>query len=188
MAAQPCARSPHLWLRKPGVLLLSVAALTLLSACARPEAAGQRVERLRARYQVKVTGWIVDQPATAAAVTPTEALTAPPAVEVETPEGSGLVVIEPVQNVHLDLEIQHDSPDKLPGLTVEVVQTDSLGREKAHHRLWLEVAALQPGAPTRTTHLLPEIPYTVGDVFTTSIRGQVPEPEWPLYKEFPLVP
>lgn len=165
----------------------AVAALAWALACGGSDDEARRIERLRGHYSVKLTGWVVaqtpgaDEPAQPVVI---EAPAAGPEGEVET-EG-GLVAAPPaVSDVHLDFEVRHDNAQKLDGLTVEVTQADGLGKEKAHYRVWLDTAAIEPGAAVERTYPLREVPHVVGDVFTAALRRRVPRAEWSLYKEFP---
>ena len=195
------ARS-HLPSRTPALALgrsAAAAALAWALACGGGDETARKIERQRAHYSVKLTGWVVAQtpaatPEQPPALPPGEP--APPAAAETTAaedltgaehEGDrGLVAAPPaVSDVHLDFEVRHDNPQKLPGLTVEVTQTDGMGKEKARHRVWLDTAAIEPGATVERTVTLKEVPHAAGDVFTAALRRRIPRGEWSLYKEFP---
>jgi hypothetical protein len=178
----------------------ATAGLVWALACGGADDPARQIERQRGHYSVKLTGWVVAQtppapdPAALAGASlaePAPSAAAPPAADGDAERGAseseaGLVAAPPaVSDIDLAFEIRHDSAQKLNGLTVEVTQGDGMGKEKAHYRVWLDTADVEPAVTVKRTYTLKEVPHQAGDVFTAALRRRVPRAEWSLYKEFP---
>ena len=172
--------------RFPAFALLrgaSVAGLVWAGACGGGgDEQSKQIERLRARYQVKLSGWVVAQMPPPA--NPESVAEAAPSTETDA-SGGLLDAPAAVSDIDLDFEIRHVGAEKLKGLTVEVTQADGMGKAKAHYRVWLDTETIEPGATAKRTYTLMEVPHAVGDVFTAALRQRVPASEFSLYKEFP---
>jgi len=157
-------------------------------ACAPRQGPADRVERLRSGYTAELTGFVVDQPA-APAPSPQPGTASTGAAEAAaTGEGEAELVAPPppVSDVELDLSLRQDGEEQLSGLTVEVALLDPAGREKEHYRIWIDTAALQPGASGQVRYRLEDVPYVAGDRFAVEVRREVPPGERGMYKEFPV--
>jgi hypothetical protein len=176
---------------RPSVGLVVLTLSIGLGACAEPTPE-ERVAMLRARYEARMNGFFVDQrpvgePA-APAVTDSEdvgeeaAEGAPtePGTEVET------VVQEPValvQDVMLDIEIRHESPEKLDGITVDITMADG-EREIRRWRAWFDTSSLEKGPGFQYSHKLEDVDYRPGFGFSAEIRHPIPPEERSSYREF----
>ena len=89
-----------------------------------------KVAEIRLLYSARMNGFIIEE----------EPIIAEEPMIEDVVDGGGEVVeedlvVEPVQtrqNVRLDLLIQHDSYDLLPGVTVDISMADGSGEEKGH--------------------------------------------------------
>ena len=120
---------------------------------------------------------IVEPEAEEEAVEPAEAPEAEAAEEV---------VDEPalIQNAHLDLIVQHDSNEMLPGVTVEIYMVDANEQEKGHWQLWVDTSTLRKANQLQLVHVIEDVPYVEGDGFAAEIRTPIPAAERGNYREF----
>jgi hypothetical protein len=81
------------------------------------------------------------------------------------------------QDVELRLRVRHQGDGELPGITLDVVQTDAARRDKRRWRVWVESGA---GEATRR---LEDVEYHPGDGFRVEVRQPVPEAERGEYRE-----
>lgn len=169
------------------VLLCSAVAL-LLTACGgrSPE---EKVAWLRGMYSAELKGFIMQrEPAPEPEPVPEEGVGAE-AAPVEEMVGEGEVA-EPVEaepathNILLDILIKHDSPELLPGITVDLVMVDASETEKASWKVYFDTSTVKKGNPTQYTHVLEDVPYVEGDGFAAEIRHPVPVEERGDYREF----
>ncbi len=152
--------------RAGGLALAALMALSSL-ACSDSWGAG-RVAALRAHYRANLVGFMV---------LPGAAAQAPSAAAAGAPVASDL---------ELRIQIQHDSPEKLAGLTLEVQRLGPDGDdvERQHERLWVDVSAIEagPGGEVRAT--LRGVPYVPGERLHVFVRQSVPASERAAYREF----
>ena len=179
------------FLRSPGALVLaSITLLSLAAACSKsPE---ERVADVRSRYRATLNGFVVrEEPIVLAEdaeigegmVGETAAEESADLAEVAMTEES----FEPVpviQTVMLDIIVQHNSHDTVPGLTVDISMADGSGVEKGHWRVWLDTSSVVQATPTQFTHILEGVGYEEGDGFAAEVRHPVPVAERGDYKEF----
>jgi hypothetical protein len=100
-------------------------------------------------------------------------------------EDEGQVATSPESSdVLLDIVVQHDSREKLPGITLEVGLVDPEKREKEHYRIWVDTSQIERGPGAQVTYLLEGVPYQEGDAFFVEVRAEVPPAERGLYREF----
>ena len=105
-------------------------------------------------------------------------------------EGEGEVAeeMEPAPpanpNILLDILIQHDSPEILPGITVDISMADAAGNEKGAWKVWFDTSKVLKANVTPYTHVLEDVPYEEGDGFFAEIRHPIPVEERGEYKEF----
>ena len=93
--------------------------------------------------------------------------------------------IEPVNpDILLDILIQHDSPELLPGVTVDISLADAAGTEKASWKVYFDTSTVKKANVTQYTHVLTDVPYEEGDGFFAELRHPVPAAERGEYKEF----
>jgi hypothetical protein len=148
-----------------------------------------RVAKLRARYKAELNGFIVraqPQEEPLGGEMAGEEIAEEEGVGLE--PGSGEEVAEaPVQvrqDVLLDILLQHDSAEKLDGVTLDIHMVDQSQREKGHWLLWVDTSSLQKATHTQFTHVLEDNPYEEGDGFAVEVRHPVPVEERGEYREF----
>ena len=177
----------RVFLRVPYRVVVPLAAAIALSACVArsPE---EKVAWLRSLYKATVNpgGFIVqEEPMEEAELAPEEALGALEGEAVEGEEGEEPVEATPVeQKILLDILIQHDSPEKLPGITVDISMVDASEQEKGHWRVWFDTSKIPKATPTQFTHILEGVAYEEGDGFNVEVRDDVPPEERSEYREF----
>jgi hypothetical protein len=174
------------------IVLCSCAVLLLLAACGgSPE---DKVARLRGMYSARLNGFIVQQPEpepemmgeemAEASATGEAAAMAEEAAEGDA-EMAEPMEIEPVNpDILLDILIQHDSPELLPGVTVDISLADAAGTEKASWKVYFDTSTVKKANVTQYTHVLTDVPYEEGDGFFAELRHPVPAAERGEYKEF----
>jgi hypothetical protein len=105
----------------------------------------EKVAQVRSLYKARLNGFIVrEEPAgEVEEFVETEISADEPAAEEvaaeEMAEEEGLETLEPVpviQKVMLDILIQHDSDEKLPGVTVDISMVDGQGNDKGYYGRW----------------------------------------------------
>jgi hypothetical protein len=96
--------------------------------------------------------------------------------------------VQLAQDVDLDLTVRREpseeSPEGLPGITVDVDQVDTAGRSRRHWRVWVETAGLAPGGELRTGQVLEDVDFAPGDGFRVEVRRSVPAAERARYSEW----
>lgn len=151
-----------------------------LSIACTPKSPEDEVAEIRALYKAKLNGFIIEEEPIAVPEVEVEEVGDPEAVE-EAP------VVEPPpvhQRVRLDLLIQHDSYDLLPGVTVDISMGDSAGEEKDHWRVWFDTSEVGKASVTQFTHVLEDIAYKEGYGFYAEVRNPIPVEERNEYREF----
>jgi hypothetical protein len=161
-----------------------------LVACS-PKSPEEKVAQTRSLYKARLNGFIVREEPVGGVeeVVETGFSAEEPAAEMaeEVAEGEAAEPFEPVpvvQRVLLDILVQHDSHEKLPGLTVEISMVDAQGNDKGHWRVWFDTADIVQATPTQFTHVLEDIGYVEGDGFFVEVRQPIPASEYGDYKEF----
>jgi len=153
-------------------------ALTLIVGCAE-QSPEDKIAALRSYYQAEFNGFLVSQ-------TPVEP-DAADAVAVEEGEASEPEIATEVELrtvLLLDLLVQHSSPERLPGITVDVSMVDSQEREKEHWRVWVETADLAKATHKQVSHEVEVDNYEEGDGFWAEVRHPIPAAERSEYREF----
>lgn len=173
--------------------LLVAAAAAAAMGCAQPSPE-QRVEALRAQYDVQLTSFAVhDQPQAAplegdlAAAQPGEEAAPAEAAAPAAPDDAAAAVPEAVPTVTqlvLDILVTTEADEGLPGLTVELEQVGQDGKVKMQRALWLDVSQVRRGSGAQITHVVEDVEYQEGDAFAVSIRSPVPPAERAAYSEF----
>ena len=163
----------------------------VLAAC--PKSPEEKLAKLRSYYTARVVGIVVDavpvpEPALEDPTGETEG-ESPAAGEAEAADGGeGEVMDAPVvpvrQNVRVDILLQHDSPEKLPGITLDLEMVDAQEALKHSWKVWVDTSKLPKATGTQFTHLLEDIDYVEGDGFSVEVRSHVPPEERGEYKEF----
>jgi len=88
--------------------------------------------------------------------------------------------------VVLDVTVEGQSRPPLPGITVDVSMVDASEAEKAHRRVWVDLAGAGPdGAQVALT--FDDLDYAPGDGFWVEVRVPVPDAERGEYREFEAV-
>lgn len=179
-------------------LLLPMVAL-ILAAC--PKSPEERVVEQRSYYKARLLGFIVEADPVLADLTEEAAEEVAEAVAEEQAsegpmdaaaadagEGEAMETAEATvsirQNVRIDILLQHDSPDKLAGITLDIEMVDSNKVEKNVWKLWVDTTALAKGTGTQFGHLLEDVDYVEGDGFNVEVRSPVPSEERGEYREF----
>jgi hypothetical protein len=170
-------------------VLCSCAVMLLLTACGgSPQ---EKVARLRGMYSARLNGFLVQaQPAPEPEIY-TEEGAEPMAPDNEMEEGEGEgemaepMAMEPANpNIMLDILIQHDSPELLPGITVDVSMADGAGNQKGAWKVWFDTSTVRKANVTQYSHVLEDVPYVEGDGFFAEVRHPVPVEERGEYSEF----
>jgi hypothetical protein len=162
--------------------------MLLLAACGggSPE---EKVARLRGMYSARLNGFLVQEAPAAEPEMMAGEGAEPMAPEAATGEGEGEMA-EPMEmppanpSIMLDILIQHDSPELLSGITVDVSMADGEGNEKGAWKVWFDTATMKKANVTQYTHVLEDVPYEEGDGFFAEIRHPVPVEERGDYSEF----
>jgi hypothetical protein len=189
----PGRTSRRYYVRQPCRLSIAYSIVTclvlILQACG-PSSPADKIARTRSLYSARLNGFVVEEepiieepmPVTGEAVE---------GAQVESQVGDQALEtggdFEPValsQRVLLDILIQHDSNEKLPGITVEISMADPNGQEKNHWRVWFDTSDIEKATVTQFTHILEDVSYEEGDGFFVEIRHPVPEEERGEYREF----
>ena len=178
--------SKNRFLALSALLLLVVAAV---AACA-PATPEERVTSLRTRYEARVNGFYVEaepqfvEPEIDAEGEPAEEAAEEADVDEEG-EGEESVEAEVpvIQNAHLDLIVQHDANEMLPGVTVDITMVDANQAVKGSWRLWVDTSTLQKANQLQLVHVLEDVPYEEGDGFAAEVRPLAPE-EYGDYQEY----
>lgn len=172
-------------------VLCSCAVMLLLAACGgSPE---DKVARLRGMYSARLNGFIVQQPAAEpeamgeemaeASATGEAAAMAEEAVEGDAEMAEEVEMPPANPDILLDILIQHDSPELLPGVTVDISLADGTGNEKASWKVYFDTSTVKKANVTQYTHVLEDVPYVEGDGFFAEVRHPVPAEERGQYRE-----
>ncbi len=177
-------------------LLLPLVVLVLTGCSKSPE---ERVAKLRTYYKARVIGIIVDAVPALEAVpeglmgegdAPATAIADIEAVG-DSGEGEGGEGMEPEvaavpirQTVRVDILIQHDSPEELPGVTLDLEMVDSQEVLKNSWKVWVDTSELPKATGSQFSHVLEDIDYVEGDGFSVDVRSYVPPEERSEYREF----
>lgn len=167
------------------VLLVSLA----VAACG-PSSPAEKIAETRALYSARLNGFVVEEEPlfeepVAEAATPEEEPAEEAEIEGEvTAEQADFEPVAVSQRVLLDILIQHDSYDKLPGITLDISMADAGGQEKNHWRVWFDTSDIEKANVTQFTHILEDVSYEEGDGFFVEVRHPVPEEERGDYREF----
>ena len=172
-----------------GIVLCCCVVALLLAACGgTPE---ERVARLRGMYSAELNGFLVQRPKPPEPEIPAEGeeMMEPAAEEAAAEEmegeGEGEIEMAPPANpnILLDILIKHDSPEMLPGITVDISMADSAGNSKGAWKVWFDTSTVRKANITPYTHVLEDVPYVEGDGFFAEVRHPVPVEERGEYKE-----
>jgi hypothetical protein len=166
-----------------------------LAGCT-PATPEERVAQLRSKFEARVNGFYVESVPRAqetalegeaevevAATETKDAAEAGASAEVDGDEG-GVEDVPMIQNAHLDLIVQHDNDEMLPGITVEITMVDANQAEKDSWRFWVDTSTLRKANQLQLVHTLEDIPYVEGDGFAAEVRKPIPPEEYGEYQEF----
>lgn len=170
-----------------GFVLFVISLLAIGLAACGAKSPEERVAQIRSLYKARLNGFIVrEEPVEGVEEVVETEISADEqaAEEVEVEALESLEAVPVVQKVLLDILVQHDSNERLPGVTVDISMVDGQGNEKGHWLLWLETADIAKATPTQFTHVLEDVGYVEGDGFFVEVRQPIPESEYPDYKEF----
>jgi hypothetical protein len=182
------------------MVLLVAAGLVLPFATACGPTAAEQMEARRASYDVRLNGFVaLEAPLggpTAAGEPAAAAGTASPVAGEATVGGratgdttdplvvGGNPLVPTRRDVSLDLLVRHDAAEALPGITVDVSQSNEGAAEKAHFRLWLDTSGVARGQEVALRHRLEGVELTPGDRFTVGVVSPVPQEHRSAYREF----
>ena len=166
-------------------VVLSLSIGLALVACG-PTSPAEKVAQTRSLYSARLNGFVVEEePLVEEVIGEIEvAVEEADIEEVSLQEPADFEPVAVSQRVLLDILIQHDSYDKLPGITVEISMADPSGQEKDHWRVWFDTSGIEKANVTQFTHILEDVSYEEGDGFFVEVRQPVPEEERGEYKEF----
>ncbi len=166
-------------------LALVIGALLIATGCAKKSPLEQLVEN-RARYSAEINGFYVEaNPLIADVAEAEEEMAGEPEAEEEGEvEEAEVEPVEVIQTVHLDILLRHDSFEKLPGVTVDIVHVDPDLNEKNRWRVWFDTSKVERANPTQYSHALEGVDYEEGDGFNVEVRHPIPEGERGDYREF----
>ena len=168
------------------IVSLLATAVVVSTACS-SKSPEEKIAQIRSLYKARLNGFIIEEEPLPVELAETEV------VDVEDQATDVVEAIEeeivaeppPVrQRARLDLLIQHDSYDRLPGVTVDISMANSAGEEKGHWRVWFDTADVGKATVTQFTHILEDISYEEGDGFFAEIRNPIPPEERSEYREF----
>lgn len=163
-------------------LLLPLAA-SVWTACG-PKSPEERVAKSRSYYQARLLGFIVEAEPVLAEPSAESGEELPSEEPMDTAaadvgEGEAMETAEatvPIrQNVRVDILLQHDSPDRLSGITLDIEMVDANKVPKNVWKIWVDTKALAKGTGTQFGHLLEDVDYVEGDGFGVEVRSPVPE-------------
>lgn len=150
----------------------------------------ERVAEMRSRYKVRLNegGFLVREEPLEVGVPDEEAeadeLGGADGQDLEEENGEEDVGKPVRQIVTLDIIVQHDNREGLPGVTVEISMVGPERNDKGNWRLWVDTAGL-PKATLKQVSWDQEIPnYLKGDGFAVELRHPVPAEERGEYREF----
>jgi len=172
------------------MLIGGTAMFVLASGCGH-ESPAEHVSHLRAGYTATLNGFVVQQrpaesqPATETAAAEETAKQEEAATQEAAGESSSESEAAPVeQNVMLDILIRNENEERLPGLTLDVSQADSNGKEKASWKVWVDTSGISQGPGTQVSHVLKDVDYQEGDGFNVEVRTPIPPGQRSDYREF----
>jgi len=169
------------------ILLAGVVA----AGCA-PKSPEERVAQLRGLYTARLNGFLLEETPLVTEVPELEAVEIVEEGEVDAVASDELMdevaEIEVIQEVRLDILIQHRSDEKLPGITVDISMVDSAETAKGHWRAWFDTSDVTKATVTQFTHVLADVGYEEGDGFFVEVRHPVPVEERGEYREFAQAP
>lgn len=161
--------------------------LFALAACA-PADPQARVAESRAKYEVKLNGWLqrpVEEGQAAEAAAGASEQAASSADPGAASQEAALAKPDPRQiKVLMDLLVTFTGRKPLPGITVDISHADADGNEKAHRQHYVALAGMHRGAPQQVEVELDGWDLEDGDQFSVEVRQDIPEAERGAYREF----
>ncbi len=155
---------------RPALLGVGLMGLGLILACG-PSAEG--IAEARAQYVAALDGFVVRQEPSAPRLRQDVELAL--AVRRQAP---------PRKWARRSRTWTGETPEGLPGITLDVEQVDAQGKSRRHWRVWVDTAGLEPGREIRTGHVLEDIDYAPGDGFRVEVRPNIPAAERVEYREW----
>ncbi|MEM7481661.1 MAG: hypothetical protein AAF481_10845 [Acidobacteriota bacterium] len=182
------------------ISLLSLCLLSLLAVgCAQPTPE-ERVAELRAGYTADLNGFVVvQQPVPMEPMLDDdgnpvldengEPVMVDPTAVTEEAEGdqasdAAPAAVPVAQDIKLDIMVNNDNYEKLPGLTLDVSQADSNEVEKNHWKIYIDTSEIARGNRSALVHTLEGVDFQEGDGFAVEVRSPVPAEERSEYREF----
>jgi hypothetical protein len=175
------------------VMVAAIVAVLVSVGCQKksPE---ERVAEVRSRYDAQLNGWIVkEEPAATEAGESMEGEGEGSAMEEPEPAAvSGDMAQEETgqgpqpRDIILDIIVRHTAEKNLPFITLDVTQADAEHHEKATYRIKVDTSDVYRGQTAQINHVLEDIPFVEGDVFSVEVRKPIPASERGEYEEFGL--
>ena len=177
-------------MRRAFVLVLMFLAVVSVWGCkqATPE---EKVAKTRARYEARLNSFFVrDVPV--AGQEESEPMADDMEAEAEggeepvegDPSEESMMAPETLQEVTLDIIVQHDAATALPGITLDITLVDAQQNVKGSWRLWVETEGLPKANQKPITHVLTDVGYEEGDGWNVEVRRPIPVEERGDYREF----
>lgn len=180
------------------IICFAVLCAALVTWACKESTPEEKVAKARARYSVTLNGFFAKEPpppepepepaadeAGEAVAVAAEAAAAEAEADAETDEEMDEEEAGPRPvDILLDLIVQHDLDDALPGVTVDIVMVDPEKSEKGAWKVYIETAGLPEANQKQITHVLEDVEYEEGDAFSAEIRSYVPPEEYGDYREF----
>ena len=168
--------------------------LSVLSACGPSDPVAKLAEQ-RSQYRASLNSMTVrEEPLEMPAEMPEgeEGAEADAAAEAAADEGAmEIEEVAPVpvrQIVMLDILVQSDSYEQLPGITLDVSMVDAGQSPKGDWKIWVETSTLSKGGTMSVTHEIEDVDYVEGDGFYVEVRHPIPEGERGDYRELSVAP
>ncbi len=176
--------------KRASIVGLFLSILATVGAC-RELSPEEKVELLRSRYTARIneSGFFVRDILVEPAAVDADPGAVLEAEEEPADDGALAESVEPVepetrQEILLDIIVQHDSNEALPGITLDLEMVDAQGDVKKHWRKWVETEGLPKANQKQVTETLVDVGYEEGDGFNVEIRSDISPEERTEYKEF----
>lgn len=88
------------------------------------------------------------------------------------------------RDVTLNIQLWHNSPEMLPGITLDIAHADEHEQVKDVYRVWFDTSRLMRAQHLQIDHVIPGLLVEPGDRFSVEVRHPVPAAERGEYREF----
>ncbi len=172
-------------------IIVALIAAALVSGCASKTPLEQALES-RAAYKANLNSFFVRETPLVDAAAEAEVVEAEAddeAVEEAVEEAVGedgepLEVEVPTRtDAVLDIIVQHDTADPLPGVTLDITMVDGERNEVGHWTVYVDTEGLPKANQRPVTHILEGVDYEEGYGFNVEVRDGIPPAEYGDYQE-----